>query len=138
MVPSARPGVSLLTAALLLLTACSSSTAPTDPSFPSGARLNAFAEPPTVPAAPPGATTGGCTQVTAELLDVTGRLVDGVLVRFTATLGTFAGAGAAAVREVLSVRGVAAVSFCAGSTPGTARVAVAAENAVTTVLIPVL
>lgn len=135
--PSARPGVSYLAAILLLLTACSSSPAPTAPSWPSGARLNAFAEPPAVPAAPLGATTGGCAQVTAELLDAAGRLVDGVPVRFTATLGTFAGEGEASVREVTSVRGVAAVSFCAGPTAGTAMVAVAAENAVTTVLIPV-
>lgn len=134
----AVPSAALLGAALALLAACSASSAPTAPSSPSGVRLNAFAEPPAVPAAPAGATLGGCAQVTAELLDAANRLVDGVPVRFTATLGTFDGKDGDTVREVTSVRGVAAVSFCAGATTGTGMVAVAAENATTTVLIPVL
>ena len=133
--PSMRAAVSLLAAALL--TACSASGAPTSPSSPSGVKLNAFAEPPAVPAAAAGATVGGCAQVTAELLDADRQLVDGVGVRFTATLGTFDGEAGATVRAVTSVRGVAAVSFCAGAQTGTAMVAVAAENAATTVLIPV-
>lgn len=137
MLPS-RLVIGLLAAGLLLLSACSSSPTPSDPSWPSGLTLTAWAEPPGVSVAPQGASTGGCTQVTAELLNAANQLVDGIPVRFTASLGTFAGGGNATMQEVISVRGIAAVSFCAGATAGTGMVTVAAENAVTTVMIPIL
>ncbi len=125
---------------LLLLTACESSVprSPSAPSTASGLRVTAFADPPQVSVAPGGAGTGGCTRVTAEVLDLQGRVVDGVIVSFTASRLTFAGAGDPVTRERPAVNGVATVTACAGSQSGTGFVTVGVENATVTVLIPIV
>lgn len=125
--------------ALVLLTACDSMPrSPSSPSTPSGLRVSAFADPPQVPAAGGGSGIGGCTRVTAEVLDTGGRPVDGIAVHFTASRLTFAGPGDPVTREVPTVGGIAGVAACAGSAVGTGIVTVGAENATVTVLIPIV
>jgi hypothetical protein len=65
-------------------------------------------------------------------------VVDGVLVTFTASRLTFAGAGDPVTRGLPAVNGVAAVTACAGSRSGTGLVTVGVENATVTVLIPIV
>jgi hypothetical protein len=100
--------------------------------------VTAFADPPQVAVAPTGAGTGGCTRVTAEVLDPQGRVVDGVLVTFAASRLTFAGTGDPVTREQPAVKGVASVTACAGSQSGTGFVTVGVENATVTVLVPIV
>ncbi len=124
---------------VLLLSACDSvPRSPSVPSTPSGFRVTAFADPPQVAVASGGVGTGGCTRVTAEVLDGQSRVVDGVLVTFTASRLTLAGAGDPVTREQPTVKGVATVTACAGSQRGTGLVTVGVENATVTVLIPIV
>jgi hypothetical protein len=99
----------------------------TQPSAVSGLIMDLVASPNTL-------RPGGCGIIQAKVSDTKGNLVDGVQVTFATSPGRVAlGTTTAAT----TTRGIATVTFCAGTGVGTDIVTAAAEDAFDTVLITI-
>lgn len=125
--------VSLVFVVGLALIACSGPNRSQQPSSASGFNVTLETTTNSLRAIPPGsdADLGACTVATAKVFDTNGRLVDGAVVFFSTTLGTYR-EGTQDFGGVVrtTVRGIATAFFCAKKDRGTAILTATVEDAV--------
>lgn len=112
----------------------------TQPSSASGFLLNLTASPNVIRAENPNIEdSGGCAQVTIKVFDRQGRLVDGVIVDVSTTLGRFViGTQDNLVGFAFpTVRGTLTATLCANQARGTATITAVVEDAVATTLVTI-
>lgn len=111
----------------------------TQPSSTSGYHLVVTASPNTVRGATAGVGEGdgGCALIQFEVFDREGRLVDGVAVAFTTTLGRFKLPDDKVGGTLITSRGVATAGWCAKGERGTATITASAEDAFATTTITI-
>ena len=112
----------------------------TQPSSASGFLLNITASPNVIRAENPSIDdSGGCAQITIKVFDRQGRLVDGVTVDVSTTLGRFVvGTQDNLVGFVsTTVRGTVTQTLCANQARGTATITAVVEDAVATTLVTI-
>lgn len=103
----------------------------------SGFRIFVTADPNTVKVQPGIAEEpGGCSIITAKVFNTKGQLVDGALVTFTKSLGTFPiGTEEFDAVTIPTTNGLATVVLCAKRQPGTSLVTATVEDASDTVIV---